>query len=157
MPYIIDGHNLIGKNPSMSLQEIDDETILIQTLQEFCQREQKKAEVYFDNAPPGVPRARVHGRVTAYFVRAGKTADEAIYERLKALKNEAKNWTVVSSDRQVQASAKSVHARVLSSEQFVHQLRQGKLTADKPSLETLPEDSIKEFEELFKNRHSPED
>lgn len=131
MPYIIDGHNLIGKSNFVNLQDIDDETKLIIALQDFCHKKQKKAVVFFDNAPPGVPRARVYGRVTAYFVRAGKTADQAIYEKLKALKNDAKNWTVVSSDRQVQAAARSVHAQVVSSEQFALQLQRGNLAGDK--------------------------
>lgn len=123
MPYIIDGHNLIGQMPELSLAEIEDEQQLIEMLKDFCLREQRSAEVYFDNAPPGVPRARNYGRLSAFFSRAGKSADQAIAERLHRLGKEARNWTVVSSDRQVQAVAKGMRAKVLSAADFARQLR----------------------------------
>ena len=124
MPYIIDGHNLIGQMPELSLAEIEDEQQLIEILKEFCLREQRSVEVYFDNAPPGGPRARNYGRLRAFFCRAGKSADQAIAERLHRLGKEARNWTVVSSDRQVQASAKAMRANVLTAVEFARQLRQ---------------------------------
>lgn len=123
MPYLIDGHNLIGQLPEISLAEIDDEQRLIELLQVFCYRENRTAEVYFDNAPPGVPRARKYGRLTAFYTRAGKSADQAIAERLHRLGKEARNWTVVSSDHQVQAAAKAKQAKVISSSAFARQLR----------------------------------
>ncbi|GAB4477369.1 MAG: NYN domain-containing protein [Anaerolineales bacterium] len=124
MPFIIDGHNLIGQMPEISLKEIDDEQQLIEILQEFCFRGGRTVEVYFDNAPPGVPRARNYGRLTAFYTRTGKSADQAINERLHRLGKEARNWTVVSSDLQVQAMAKAVRAKVISASSFARQLRQ---------------------------------
>jgi predicted RNA-binding protein with PIN domain len=123
MPLIIDGHNLIPKVRGLSLEIIDDEIQLVELLQEYCQRSRKKVEVYFDNAPPGQPRARSFGNVTARFVRAGRSADQAIQEKLARLGNEARNWTVVSSDREVQAAARASRAGVLSSEAFAGQLQ----------------------------------
>jgi uncharacterized protein len=124
MPYMIDGHNLIPKLTGLSLHEIDDEVQLIQLLQDYCQHQQKEVEVYFDNGPAGQPRARRYGLVTAHFVRAGVLADDAIAARLRRLAGEARNWTVVSSDHVVQASAHAAHARVLSSEVFARQMEQ---------------------------------
>lgn len=118
MPYLIDGHNLIGKLPGLSLDDLDDEKKLVEILGEFCKQARKEAEVYFDNAWPGGSPARVIGRVTARFVRQGQTADTAIARRLKHLDKEAKNWTVVSSDNQVREAAKRTGARLLSSEEF---------------------------------------
>ena len=117
MPYIIDGHNLIPKIPGISLDEIDDENQLIELLQEFCRRERKRVEVYFDNAPPGGVRARSFGSVTARFVRQGSTADDAISAKLDRLGGSARNYTVVSSDHAVQAAGRAKRARVLSSEE----------------------------------------
>jgi predicted RNA-binding protein with PIN domain len=122
MPYLIDGHNLIPKVPGLSLESLDDEIQLIQYLQGFCRRSGKKAEVYFDNAPPGQTRMQNYGRVKAHFVRAGRTADEAIIARLRNLGREARNWRVVSSDRQVVATARSFHAQVISSDEFARAL-----------------------------------
>jgi predicted RNA-binding protein with PIN domain len=116
MPYLIDGHNLIPKIPGLNLQALDDEEQLIQLLQEYCRRERKQVEVFFDNAPSGGVRARTFGLVTARFVRQGSTADQAIRDRLTRLGRLARNWTVVSSDLAVQDSARSARARPMPSE-----------------------------------------
>jgi len=124
MTYLIDGHNLIPKVPSLSLEEIDDEMQLVEMLQEFCRRRQKTVEVYFDKAPPGTQRVRNFGQVVARFVREGNTADQAIQEHLARLGRTARNWIVVSSDRSIQASARSARAQVVSSESFAIMLLQ---------------------------------
>ena len=135
MPYLIDGHNLIGKLPGISLDELDDEQALIETLQEFCQETGKQVEVYFDNSASGHGRARVHGRVTARYVRSSETADQAIARHLKRLGSEAANWTVVSADNQVQTAARRARARVISSDEFSRQLsRSGGRLLPKPRL-----------------------
>lgn len=122
MPYIIDGHNLIGKIHSISLSRVDDELALIKLLQSFCLRYRKRVEVYFDNAPPGQPRARTFGSVSAHFVREESSADAAIQARLRRLGKTAKNWVVVSSDRQVAAAARASQARVMLAEEFTQML-----------------------------------
>jgi predicted RNA-binding protein with PIN domain len=122
MPYLIDGHNLIPKIPGMDLGAVDDEMQLIEMLQEFCRRRRKQAEVYFDNAPPGQPRARNYGVVIARFARAGLSADALIRVHLQRLGRSARNWTVVSSDHQVQASARAARAQFVSSEVFARDM-----------------------------------
>jgi len=81
-------------------------------------------EIYFDGAPADQAGTRNLGTVKAHFIRAGTTADDAIARRLKKMRRSAKNWTVVSSDRQVQANARAAHAEVLSSEEFARLLQQ---------------------------------
>jgi predicted RNA-binding protein with PIN domain len=122
MPYIIDGHNLIPKIPGINLQDINDELQLIKLLQEFCRINRKQVEVYFDNAPPGSPQSRKYGSVTARFIHQGKTADQAIQRKIKQLAGEARNWTVVSSDREVQVNARTSGAKILPAEVFAGQL-----------------------------------
>jgi predicted RNA-binding protein with PIN domain len=124
MPFIIDGHNLIPKIPGLNLSEMDDEMRLVEMLQEYCRLTRKQAEVFFDNAQPGQPRARNFGSVVARFVRSGQTADQAIRDKLQRLGGEARNWTVVSSDHQVQASARAARAAVVPSETFSRQMRE---------------------------------
>ena len=118
MPYLIDGHNLIPKVPGLSLSAADDEIQLIKQLQEFCRKSRKQVEVYFDNALPGEARTRKYGAVRAHFVSQGMTADEAISRRLVDLGRGARNWTVVSSDRAVQSSAKHAGAKMMSAKEF---------------------------------------
>jgi predicted RNA-binding protein with PIN domain len=122
MPYLIDGHNLVPKIPGLSLRAIDDEKQLIRHLQMFCQRSGKTVEVFFDRAPAGQVRTQTYGRVKAHFVRSGRTADDAIISRLRTLARSAQNWSVVSSDREVQAAARAAHAKVITSEAFAELL-----------------------------------
>jgi hypothetical protein len=153
MPYIIDGHNLIPKVPGLSLADIDDEMRLVGILQEFCRTQRKQVEVFFDKAAPGGVRAQKFGCVTARFVSRGRTADAAIRERLIRLGGEARNYFVVSSDRAVQASARSARARVLSSDEFAGSLLSKVIDRPEESgaLEDVPvsEDEIDEWLELF--------
>ena len=62
--------------------------------------------------------------VTARFTRAGQTADQAIRSRLNNMGRSARNWTVVSSDREVQSSAKAAKAQIMLSEDFAQLLTQ---------------------------------
>lgn len=153
MPYLIDGHNLIPKIPGLSLRTIDDEQELIDLLQEFCRVQRKQAEVFFDNAPPGGVRARNFGSLIARFVRQGSTADRAIAEKLKRLGRSARNWTVVSSDQAVQAEARAVLARVMTSEQFAELLREsldaGRQESDRQESPALSEQELREWLDLF--------
>jgi predicted RNA-binding protein with PIN domain len=130
MRYLIDGHNLIPKVPGLSLEALDDEQQLIERLQEFCRRSGRRQrgawlEVFFDQAPPGQAGTRRYGMVIAHFVRQGKTADQAILERLKRLGKQARIYTVVSSDHQIQNAALWAHAGILSSEAFAASLSAG--------------------------------
>ncbi len=117
MPYLIDGHNLIPKM-GLRLNDPDDEQALIARLQVFCRQTRKSVEVYFDGAPPGQAGVRKFGVVTAHFVRQGSSADAAIRQRLHRMGKAAKNWVLVTSDRQVQAEGRAVQAQVISSEEF---------------------------------------
>jgi len=149
MPYLIDGHNLIPKL-GLRLDSIDDEMELVAILQEFYRRDRKPIEVYFDGAPAAQAGTRKLGAVTAHFVRLGITADNAIRKQLKALGKSARNWTVVSSDRQVQAEAKAVRAEVTSSESFAALLKQPRTSAPKGNTDRkLSEDEVAEWMRVF--------
>src|SRR3990172_1818106 len=113
MLYLIDGHNLIGAIPDIHLHQADDEEALIRRVGAFCAAAGSTAEIYFDKAAPGFAGQRNHGSVRAVFVPVGRTADAAIRSRLGQLGRSARNYTVISSDRQVQAEARSSGAAVM--------------------------------------------
>lgn len=151
MPYLIDGHNLIPKI-GLRLASAEDEMELIAILQEFCRLERKQADVYFDGAPQASTRKL--GAVTAHFVSLGTTADDAIYKRLKKMGKSAKNWTVVSSDRQVQVEARTAQAEVISSDTFAMLLRQARNSAPKPSTDhKLSKQEVDDWLKLFEGRN----
>lgn len=153
MPFLIDGHNLIPKIPGLNLQALDDEEQLIKLLQEYCRRQRKQVEVFFDNAPPGGVRARNFGLVIVRFVRQGTTADQAIRERLTRLGKLARNWTVVSSDLTVQSWAKAAQARPMPSEDFarllVNALDEQKVDQGEFTESGLSKDELDEWLMLF--------
>jgi predicted RNA-binding protein with PIN domain len=155
MPYLIDGHNLIPKL-GLRLDSMDDELELVAILQEFCRLGQTPAgrvEVFFDGAPAPHAGTRKLGAVTAQFVRLGASADDAIRTRLKRLGRSARNWTVVSADRQVQAEARAAHAAVISSDTFAAMLKEARSSAPKPNNERkLSPKEIDDWLKLFEER-----
>lgn len=119
---MIDGHNLIPKL-GLRLDDPDDELELVRLLQDFARIKRQQVEVYFDGAPAGQAGMRKLGTVKAHFIWQGQTADSAIRARLENMGRTAKNWTVVSSDREVQSTARVNQAQALSSEDFVKAIR----------------------------------
>ena len=148
--YLIDGHNLIPHVSGLSLRDPEDERRLAERLAAFCRQARCRAEVYFDGAPPTQARRFTLGRVTVVFVRQGRTADEAIHARLRRLGRAARNVIVVSSDRQVQAAARSYGAQVLDAAAFARKM-QGSAAApeegEKP--EEVSPDEVEEWLRLF--------
>jgi predicted RNA-binding protein with PIN domain len=156
MPYLIDGHNLIPKL-GLRLDSMDDEMELVAILQEFSRLERRQVEVYFDGAPTPHAGTRKLGTVTAHFVLLGTTADDAIRRRVKKMGKSAKNWTVVSSDRQVQADARAAQADITSSDAFAILLRQARNSAPKPAEDRkLSKQEVDDWLKLFEQRkHKP--
>jgi predicted RNA-binding protein with PIN domain len=122
MIYVVDGHNLVPHLPGLSLRALDDEQRLVALLQVFARVRRHKVEVFFDGAPPGQSGPRAFGSVKAHFVRAGRTADDAIRTYLRRLGPRAAQVTVVSSDRQVRAEAHALRASLLDSAAFAAEL-----------------------------------
>jgi predicted RNA-binding protein with PIN domain len=152
MNFLVDGHNLIPKIGGLSLRSLDDEQRLIELLQVFCRVRRHQVEVFFDQAPPGRAGRKRAGMVVVHFVRQGRTADDAIAARLVQLRKAAQNWTVVSSDRQVQREARDHHAAILPSEQFAGELHSALQASPQGSTDEpaeLSEEEIKEWLELF--------
>jgi predicted RNA-binding protein with PIN domain len=153
MPYLIDGHNLIPKL-GLRLDSPDDEMELVGIIQEFSRLSRREVQVYFDGAPAGEARTQRFGLVTAHFIRLGSTADAAIKAQLNRLGRAARNWTIVTSDREVQNAARAVHATVLSSDEFARRLKQLRRASDRPSGDMqLSPDEIVEWLNLFNKKN----
>ena len=153
MPYLVDGHNLIPK-VGLRLDSPDDELKLTRILQNFARLKREQVEVYFDGAPPGSAGTRSLSGIKAHFVRAGQTADSAIRARLNNMGKTAKNWTVVSSDREVQGSAQTAHAQFVSSESFAKLIEKTINSAPPSSTakEKLSEAEVDEWLKIFQDK-----
>jgi predicted RNA-binding protein with PIN domain len=161
MNYLIDGHNLIAQIAGLSLSMPDDEARLIELLDLFCRRGKQRVEVFFDRAPSGHAGTQTFGHIKAHFVHHSGTADQAIRNKLKALKNSARNWVVVSSDRSIQVAAREAHAAVLASEAFARLLYSSMRSevgeVDAKPKEPLSEAEIQEWLKIFKGKPGSKD
>ncbi len=123
MAYLIDGHNLIGQLPDISLTDPDDEAKLVQKLLGFTARTQKRIIVVFDGGLPGGKSRMTTGKVEVIFATARSTADTVMKERIKRTRD-AGQWIVVSNDREVLAAAHERKIATLTSAAFAAQLKQ---------------------------------
>ncbi|MCC7354398.1 MAG: NYN domain-containing protein [Anaerolineae bacterium] len=162
MPLLIDGHNLIGRLPDLSLADADDEQALVARLRRYRARTHQAIVVVFDRAAPsGSAPILTGGGVEVLFARAGHTADALILERLRR-ERQPSSWTVVTADRELAVQARALRAQTLSPEEFSRRLasppapraaRRRKATApdEKPS---APGD-VEEWLKLFGAPDSP--
>jgi hypothetical protein len=152
MPYLIDGHNLIPK-VGLRLDSPDDEMELVAILREFARLKRQPVEVYFDGAPIGYDGSRNFGTVRAHFVRQGQTADNAIRARLNRMAKDARNWIIVSSDREVQSAARVVRAHYISAEEFVKLLGEAQNSVPKENTndKKLSAAEVDEWLKLFRD------
>jgi predicted RNA-binding protein with PIN domain len=122
MPILIDGHNLIGRLPSLSLEDPDDEMQLVEMLMSYQARTGKAITVVFDpGGAHSLAQTRTRGRVRSVFAPHGSSADRMIEHRVQKSRN-ASEWLVVTSDRGLADSVAREGARIRSSEAFAAEL-----------------------------------
>lgn len=147
MPYLVDGHNLIGRYPGLSLRDPEDEQKLLVLLQQFGNRTRRRMVIFFDRGVP-LNTSLSRGVIEARFVRPPRQADEALLHYLRQIRDPA-NWTVVTSDREVAQDARALGARVLASERFAQAVAKAlqKAPADQTPKEGAAE--LDEWIDLF--------
>lgn len=120
MHYIIDGHNLIGKMPDISLKDPNDEVRLVLRLKSWvAESKQRQVTLFFDGGVPGGTVNRLSSRnLKVIFAPSGQTADSLIIRHLKKLKNPG-GYTLVTSDREIIRAAQAQRIRCLQSEEFI--------------------------------------
>jgi hypothetical protein len=153
MPYLIDGHNLIGQLPDLSLTDPDDEAKLVLKLVGFVARTKKKVVVVFDHGLPGGKSKLSTHSVEVVFASNPGDADSIMKGRIAKAKDTAQ-WTVVSNDHAVLDVAKARGMKTLRSRDFVpmlHDTTQRKQAAKRASGEASDVYvSPKEVEEWLK-------
>lgn len=117
MPYLIDGHNLIGKLPDISLDDPNDEAKLVQKLMGFCARERTAVTVVFDKGQTAGRSRMSTSYVEVVFASSRSNADNLMIERIRNEKN-PKMMTVVSSDNDVLSAARRRQMQTLKSAEF---------------------------------------
>jgi predicted RNA-binding protein with PIN domain len=122
MTYLIDGHNLIGQLPDLSLSDPDDEAKLVLKLRGFAARQKKRVVVVFDSGLPAGRSSMSNTPVEVIFASARSTADAVMIERIKRARDPGQ-WVVVSNDHTVIDAARARRMTVVTSAAFVSLLR----------------------------------
>jgi len=151
MQYIIDGHNLIPHIRGLSLGDLEDEKALIEVLMPFLRATSSRALVFFDRAAQGHEGKRNFGLVQAVFVPASQSADSAIENHIHKLGASARNQTLVSSDRRVQAAGRARYMTILSSAELAKKIQaqsNSRVSQTAPEKPLSPEE-IARWEDLF--------
>jgi predicted RNA-binding protein with PIN domain len=163
MHYIIDGHNLIGKMPDISLKDPNDEIKLTMRIKSWV-AESKKRQVtlFFDGGIQGSHQNRLSGRnMKVIFAPSGRTADSLIISQMRKLKN-PREYTLVTSDREIIGHAKSLRIRSLLSEEFIERMGfvfkekpekapkvEKEAKPDKPDASKISDAEVQEWLDLF--------
>lgn len=84
---MIDGHNLIGRLPGLSLEDPDDEEKLLRLLSQHRGRMKGRIFVAFDPGMGVGPSLRSLGGIQVAYARNGSTADSLILERISRMRN----------------------------------------------------------------------
>lgn len=149
MAILIDGHNLIGKIPGLSLDDPDDEEKLLLRLRAYRARTGKRLVVYFD---PGItyqsPARWSQGGISVQQVGTGHRADELMIRDLRRHQN-PRELTVVTSDRAIQNVARQCDARVIDSASFATELNRPRVEDDASDASPLSEDEVQEWLAIF--------
>ena len=129
MAYIIDGHNLIGILPDISLSQPDDEARLIARLLSYRAQGAGDMIVFFDGNPlstaaePGKHPASMPSwpGMAVHYAQAGKSADDAIVDFLRAAPQPGQ-YAVVTNDQDLITRVRSLGASVLPASEFSRQM-----------------------------------
>ncbi len=122
MPYLIDGHNLIGAMRDIRLSDPNDEMKLVNKLRSYAARKGKKLTVIFDGGLPGGKSIASNDKVTVIFAAyEHSSADKLIAARIKRLRD-PQGWTLVTSDQELLGLAKSYRVRAIRSAAFADRL-----------------------------------
>ena len=122
MPILIDGHNLIGQLPMLSIEDPEDEEKLTRLLSSYRARTGKAITVVFDPGGAFSLTSRHQlGGVQVVFAPHGSNADRVIIRRVQRLRK-PDEWMVVTSDRELADAVGRLGARVQSAETFASDL-----------------------------------
>lgn len=152
MSILIDGHNLIGRMPSLSLQDPHDEEKLVRLLVSYRARTGKSLAVVFDpGQTPSVLERRRQGGIEIVFAPYGSSADTVIARRVRR-NRDPQSLRVVTSDRQLAHAVTQQGARVQSAEAFAKDLSAQQDTPSEWKNAPPSSDEVEAWLALFENR-----
>jgi len=127
MPYLIDGNNLIGHIPNLSLADRQSRFQLVSQLDRLQKIKNTRVIVVFDGPPEEglVTGSADHGLLSVVYPERGKNADNIIEEIIRQ-QTDLRRFFVVSSDREIRYFTRKLGAKSLSCAEF-HRILKGAL------------------------------
>jgi hypothetical protein len=155
MRYLIDGHNLIGRLPDLSLADPYDEMKLVQLLARWRWRHgNPPVTVVFDPGEfpvHGAQRQRQSGIMVRY--APFNSSADAVLKRLIETSRQPAQMMVVSSDREIQSAARWAGARAMPAEEFASELTAPATPQEDSSRdEPLSPEEVETWLRLFQER-----
>ncbi len=158
MPLLIDGHNLIGQLPDLSLSDPRDEVKLVARLQAYAARSEKRITVVFDPGPqavsPALQRRSRHGYVEVIYADPGQKADDVIRSIVGATRDR-QGLLVVTSDGALANFTRQCGVRVISAGQFAKALIGDAPRRPSDEKPTSSQDDVAAWLAIFKEPEAP--
>ncbi|MBM4423598.1 MAG: hypothetical protein FJ030_09435 [Chloroflexi bacterium] len=152
VPYLIDGHNLIGQMPGLSLDDPHDEAKLAMHVRRFCVHERRKATIIFDGGLPGGVSRLSNSDVTVIFASDRRTtADDLLLNRIRNERNPG-GLIVVTSDQKIANAARQRRMTVKPSREFAREVSRAAKAARGAGAEKergLSKEELEEWEAMF--------
>jgi predicted RNA-binding protein with PIN domain len=158
MPYIIDGNNLVGCFPDISLDDPDARSRLLYVIRKFQENRKNNVIIVFDGEPDeGVRKQVTSSKFTIVYPDIGNSADDEIKVILSSF-NYFKDVVVVTSDRELKTFAKKKGAKTINSIEFYFELKRfshiyGKKEENQKRIDAkLSETEVDQWMKIFNER-----
>ena len=155
MPYIIDGNNLIGSSPDISLDDPEARKKIIYILLRFQENKRNNIIVVFDGEPDrSIKEHIVKDKFTVLFPKYECSADDRIKELINNHKN-SRDVILITSDRELKFFAKDNGVKTINSIEFYFELKRvyrisGKKDATLKRINTeLSDNEVKQWLKIF--------
>lgn len=157
MPYLIDGHNLIAHMDAITLDNPNDEMMLVNRLIGFSNRVRKKCVVVFDKGLPSGKSPASRSLLEVHFASITSSADAVLIQRIHRAKD-PQGWTLISNDQAIVRVAQRNKMKIMRAEQFARliALPQSPYDLGEWVHVNVPASEVKEWLEIF-SEHMPPD
>lgn len=152
---LLDGHNLIGRTPGLSLErEEEAREVLLRRIAAARGSGRRQVVVVFDGNRPGSAKESAFGGLRVVYAPEGQSADDEILRRVaRARRGQA---TVVTSDRRLAQRALDLGAGVESCEAFLRRL-EGDAAARRKRAPSAPSSlapsEVEDWLRVFQGKH----
>lgn len=155
MPYIIDGNNLIGCSPDISLEDNNSRSEILGIVKKFQKKKKSKIIVVFDGEPDTFSNEEnPNEKIVVKYPPIGDSADDEIKRILEGY-TYFRDVVLVTSDRELKDAAKKKGVRVINSIEFYYELKRvyratGRIELKQKRIDTeLSEGEVDQWMKIF--------